>query len=101
MIGAQWRVIALVLAFGWALRCWIVVDSSVGVANAVLWTAVAVRLACIRLRERPRCGFRLPVLMADRKSTHNVHHCAGELGHISDQHECRCGLGYVPLEVRR
>lgn len=101
MTGASWRQVALMLLFGAAARCWIVADDRVGVWNAVMWTVVFAVCLCVRLKERPTCGFRLPLAVPAADGLHDVHHCADERGHTSRTHECRCGLGYTPVEVQR
>jgi hypothetical protein len=102
--GRAWQRVALVaLVFvhvdlaqqilGWIPGEWGVVAAFLVPAFfLVFWLLVP-------LRERPRCGFRLPIVIPDWKRTHQVHHCAGELGHISASHKCRCGLTFTPLAV--
>ena len=107
MTGRAWRRIALAAMvlvhmdlarqiLGWIPGEWgVVVAFVVSVFFMGCWLLVP-------LRERPRCGLLLPVLGPIVKSTdHKFHHCADELGHASDMHKCRCGLGYQPLAVQQ
>lgn len=105
MSGRSWRRLAIVLAvlvnmdladqiMGWVPGEW-------GVALGFVVAVVAVLgFTLLPLKEQPTCGFRLPIVVPDSKNKHHEHHCAEELGHIGPMHRCRCGLGYVPDEVR-
>jgi hypothetical protein len=74
-----------------------------GVAVAFVVTAFfMVFWLLVPLRERPRCGFQLPVVLTMSGSPgHRHHHCADELWHASTSHKCRCGLTYTPIETTR
>lgn len=79
-IPGEWGVVAAFVVSVFFLGCWLLVP----------------------LRERPRCGFQLPVTGPMlTTSDHEHHHCADDLGHDSTTHKCRCGLGYTPMGVQR
>ncbi|MFJ5984349.1 hypothetical protein [Lentzea sp. NPDC092896] len=97
MTGAQWRVVALIMAFGNSVRYLVVADGWEDLLKAAIWAVVFVVLGFCRVRER--CGLRLPVVMPFGRFQHHVHHCASDHGHTSRTHKCRCSLAYTPLEV--
>lgn len=77
-IPGEWGIVVAFVVLVFFLGCWVLMP----------------------LRERPRCGFQLPVVLTMSKAPgHRHHHCAGELGHASTSHKCRCGLTYTPIDV--
>lgn len=105
MSGAQWRRVALValVLVHMDLAAQIVdwIPGEWGVVCAFVVSAFfMVFWLLMPLRERPRCGFQLPVILTMPKSPgHQHHHCADELGHASTSHECRCGLTFTPIKA--
>lgn len=101
MTGTGWRRLALLAM---ALLCLRLIESitkwvpgGVGVGLAVVVTSLFMLAFLVTpLRDRPECGWEFPVVVPDARRTHHVHHCADERGHISDDHRCRCGLGFHP-----